>query len=269
MTTASEPSAFALVNGTPFYNLPDDLYIPPLALEVLLDTFEGPLDLLLYLIRRQNLDIVQIPIALITQQYIAYIQLMDKLNIELAADYLVMAASLAEIKSKMLLPRSADSTIEEEDPRTALIRQLQAYEQIKTAAEQLDNLPRLERDIFTITADISALSINRPLPDVQLTDLLGVLGDVLKRVEQYSHHRVIKEPLSVRERMSAILDTLRYFDTCHFGQLLLRKEGRHGVVVSFLAILELAKEELIEITQLEPFAEVQIRRICIAADAIN
>ncbi|MFZ2726061.1 MAG: ScpA family protein [Methylococcaceae bacterium] len=263
MHPATQAAAFALVNGAPFYNLPDDLYIPSDALEVLLDTFEGPLDLLLYLIRKQNLDIVQIPIATITKQYIAYIDTWTTLNMELAADYLVMAAYLAEIKSKMLLPREHTNEAQEEDPRAELIRQLQEYERIKTASEYLDELPRLERDIFTVNADTSALQVNRIYPDVQLSDLLDVLQDVLKRVEQYSHHRVIKEPLSVRERMSAILDTLRYVDNCLFEQLLLQKEGRHGVVVSFLAILELAKEELIEIIQLEPFGQLRIRNICI------
>jgi segregation and condensation protein A len=266
--TLTPSAAFALVNGTPFYNLPDDLYIPSDALEVLLDTFEGPLDLLLYLIRKQNLDIVQIPIAMITRQYIAYIDTWTTLNMELAADYLVMAAYLAEIKSKMLLPREQINEAQD-DPRSELIRQLQEYERIKLAAEHLDELPRLERDIFEVNADTSALAVKRIYPDVELADLLGVLQDVLTRVEQYSHHRVIKEPLSVRERMSAILDTLRYLDNCSFAQLLLRKEGRQGVVVSFLAILELAKEQLIEIIQLEPFAEVRVRNSGIAVDSIH
>ncbi len=253
--------AFAKVNGAPFNTLPEDLYIPPDALEVLLDTFEGPLDLLLYLIRRQNLDIVNIPIAQITHQYIAYIQMMGILNLELAAEYLVMAALLAEIKSRMLLPRQVDvEEEEEEDPRATLIRRLQEYELIKNAAEEIDQLPRIERDIFEISVDVSALKeVEQNLPDVQLKEMLLAFQDVLKRVEQLSHHQITKEALSVRERMSAILENLKGSDSLLFSQLFVRKEGRHGVVVSFLAILELSKERLIDIIQSEPFAEIRVR----------
>jgi segregation and condensation protein A len=249
-----------MVNGAPFKQLPDDLYIPPDALEVLLDTFEGPLDLLLYLIRRQNMDIVNIPIARITHQYIAYIQMMGELNLELAAEYLVMAALLAEIKSRMLLPRESESEDGEEDPRTTLIRRLQEYELIKNAAEEIDQLPRVERDIFEISIDISALkNFEQDLPDIQLKEMLLAFQDVLKRVSQLSHHQITKEPLSVRERMSTILENLKAADSLIFSQLFIRKEGRHGVVVSFLAILELGKEGLIEIIQSEPFAELRVR----------
>lgn len=250
---------FAMVNGTPFNQVPDDLYIPPDALEVFLDLFEGPLDLLLYLIRRQNLDIVNIPIAQITQQYIAYIQLMGALNLELAAEYLVMAALLAEIKSRMLLPRQSSQEDEEEDPRATLIRRLQEYEVIKVAAEELDLLPRVERDIFEIEVDISPLSVEQQLPDIRLKDMLLAFQDVLKRVDQFSHHQITKEALSVRERMAAILANLKGENSLFFSQLFIRKEGRQGVVVSFLAILELGKEGLIEIIQSEPFAEIRIR----------
>ena len=252
---------FAMVNGTLFNQLPDDLYIPPDALEVFLDLFEGPLDLLLYLIRRQNLEIVNIPIAQITQQYIAYIQLMGALNLELAAEYLVMAALLAEIKSRMLLPRQSAQEDEEEDPRATLIRRLQEYEAIKIAAEELDLLPRIERDIFEIEVDISPLSVEQQLPDIRLKDMLLAFQDVLKRVDQLSHHQITKEALSVRERMATILANLKGENSLFFSQLFIRKEGRQGVVVSFLAILELGKEGLIEIIQSEPFAEIRVRSL--------
>jgi segregation and condensation protein A len=259
MAFVEETPAFAMVNGTPFNQLPDDLYIPPDALEVFLDLFEGPLDLLLYLIRRQNLDIVNIPIAQITHQYIAYIQIMGELNLELAAEYLVMAALLAEIKSRMLLPRQSGEDDDEEDPRATLIRRLQEYECIKTAAEEIDFLPRVERDIFAIDVDISSLNVKQHLPDICLRDMLLAFQDVLKRVDQLSHHQITKEALSVRERMATILANLKGEDSLLFSQLFIRKEGRHGVVVSFLAILELGKEGLIEIIQSEPFGEIRVR----------
>ena len=254
-----EPQAFAIVNGAPLHQIPEDLYIPPDALEVFLELFEGPLDLLLYLIRRQNIDILNIPIAQITHQYIAYIQVMGSLKMELAAEYLVMAALLAEIKSRMLLPRQTESEDEEEDPRATLIRRLQEYECIKNAAEEIDLMPRLERDIFAAVVDVSKLAIERPLPDIQLKEILLAFKDVLKRVDQLSHHHITREPLSVRERMSAILENLKGADSLLFSQLFLRKEGRQGVVVSFLAILELSKERLIDIFQSEPFAELRVR----------
>jgi len=252
-------ASFAMVNGAPFNQLPEDLYIPPDALEVFLDLFEGPLDLLLYLIKRQNLDIVNIPIAQITHQYISYIQIMGVLNLELAAEYLVMAALLAEIKSRMLLPRQAEQEEDEEDPRATLIRRLQEYECIKAAAEEIDLLPRIERDIFTVAVDVSALNIEQHLPDIQLKDMLLAFQDVLKRVDQLSHHQITKEALSVRERMATIMAVLKGENSLLFSQLFIRKEGRHGVVVSFLAILELGKEGLIEIIQSEPFAEIRVR----------
>jgi segregation and condensation protein A len=251
--------AFAIVNGEPYHQLPDDLYIPPDALEVFLELFEGPLDLLLYLIRKQNLDIVNIPIAQITHQYIAYIEVMNNLKMELAAEYLVMAAWLAEIKSRMLLPRPPETDDEEDDPRATLIRRLQEYECIKSVAEEIDLMPRLERDIFAAVVDVSKLEIERPVPDVKLNEMLLAFQDVLKRVEQLSHHQITKEPLSVRERMSAILENLKGADNLLFSQLFLRTEGRQGVVVSFLAILELCKESLIDIFQHEPYAELRVR----------
>ncbi|MEI6706699.1 MAG: ScpA family protein [Methylococcales bacterium] len=251
----------ATVNGTTVHVLPEDLYIPPDALEVLLDTFEGPLDLLLYLIRRQNLDIINIPIAQITQQYIAYIQLMGVLNINMAAEYLLMAALLAEIKSRMLLPRQPDIQAEEEDPRATLIRRLQEYECIKNVAEQIDALPRMERELFSTLVDASTLSVVQPLPELPLQDLLLAFQAVLKRAVHHSHHQIIQEPLSVRERMTHILDTLNSVDSCIFSQLFRQIEGRAGVVVTFLAILELGKEALIEIIQIEPYSELRLKAI--------
>ena len=256
---ADAAAPLALVQGQPYQDLPDDLYIPPDALEVFLDAFEGPLDLLLYLIRRQNLDILNIPIAQITRQYIAYIDMMDQLRLELAAEYLVMAALLAEIKSRMLLPRQPESEEEEEDPRAFLIRKLQEYEAIKKVAEEIDLLPRDERDTFAATVDVSTVDVQQALPDVQLKELLLAFQDVLKRVEQLSHHHITKEPLSVRERMAAILEKLNGADQLSFAACFTRGEGKNGVVVAFLAILELSKERVIDIIQSEPCAGIYIR----------
>ncbi|MBS3965379.1 MAG: segregation/condensation protein A [Methylomonas sp.] len=250
----------ARVLGQPFQDLPDDLYIPPDALEVFLDTFEGPLDLLLYLIRRQNLDILDIPIAQITRQYMTYIDMMDRLRLELAAEYLVMAAWLAEIKSRMLLPRQPESEDEEDDPRAFLIRKLQEYEAIKKVAEAIDQLPRHERDTFDIGVDTTTVSVRQILPDVAFNELLRAFQEVLKRAEQLSHHQITKEPLSVRERMAAILEKLDRTDQLSFAACFTRGEGKNGVVVAFLAILELAKECIIDIAQLEPHAGIVVRR---------
>lgn len=249
----------AMVQGQPYQDLPDDLYIPPDALEVVLDAFEGPLDLLLYLIRRQNLDILNIPIAQITRQYIAYIDMMDKLRLELAAEYLVMAALLAEIKSRMLLPRQPESEEEEEDPRAFLIRKLQEYEAIKKVAEEIDLLPRNERDTFDASVDVSTVTIQQALPDIQLKELLLAFQDVLKRVEQLSHHQITKEPLSVRERMATILEKLNGANQLPFPACFTGSEGKNGVVVAFLAILELSKERIVDIIQSEPYAGIYIR----------
>ncbi|MCK5888577.1 MAG: segregation/condensation protein A [Methylococcales bacterium] len=255
-----EAQPLALVDGTPYLNLPEDLYIPPHAMEVFLETFEGPLDLLLYLIRRQNLDILNIPIAKITSQYIQYIDMMTDLRLELAAEYLLMAALLAEIKSRMLLPRQpTDEEDEEDDPRAFLIKKLQEYEYIKKASEEIDLLPRYERDLFDPFVDTSTVDIDHPLPDIALKEMLLAFQDVLKRVEQLSHHKITKEPLSVRERMAAILEKLSRSDNLSFSSLFTYEEGKGGVVVSFLAILELSKDDIIEITQPEFFAEIRIR----------
>ncbi len=249
----------ALVDGTPYTELPEDLYIPPDALKVFLDTFEGPLDLLLYLIRRQNIDILNIPISHITTQYVKYIEMMNELKLELAAEYLLMAALLAEIKSRMLLPRLPDVEDEEDDPRAFLIKKLQEYECIKKAAEEIALLPRYERDVFDTLVDFSEIDVEQQFPDIELTEMLFAFQDVLKRVEQLSHHKITREPLSVRERMAAILEKLNRPDSLPFSALFTRAEGKGGVVVTFLAILELSKEGCLEIIQLESFAEIRIR----------
>lgn len=253
------PQPWAVVQGEPYQDLPDDLYIPPDALEVFLDAFEGPLDLLLYLIRKQNLDILNIPIAQITHQYIGYIDMMDQLRLELAAEYLVMAALLAEIKSRMLLPRQPESEEDEEDPRAFLIRKLQEYEAIKKVAEEIDQLPRNERDTFELAVDTSSVTVQQALPDVELKEILLAFQDVLKRVEQLSHHQITKEPLSVRERMAAILEKLDGADSLAFAACFTRSEGKNGVVVAFLAVLELSKERIIDIFQSEPYADIRVR----------
>lgn len=255
---AAEP--VAVVNGSPLIRLPEDLYIPPEALEVFLETFEGPLDLLLYLIRRQNLDILDVPIAEVTRQYVAYIDMMQELKMELAAEYLLMAAILAEIKSRMLLPKPESTVEEDEDPRAELIRRLQEYERFKHAAQALDRLPRWERDLFGVEVDVSEIEVRKILPTVDLRDVLLAFQDVLKRAVQVSHHEIQREPLSVRERMSAVLSQLMEAASLEFRQLFHRGEGRQGVVVSLLAILELAKENLIEIVQEEPLEELIVRR---------
>lgn len=249
----------ALVDGTPYTELPDDLYIPPDALKVFLDAFEGPLDLLLYLIRRQNVDILNIPISKITTQYVKYIEMMNELRLELAAEYLLMAALLAEIKSRMLLPRQPDDEEEEDDPRAFLIRKLQEYECIKKAAEEISLLPRYERDVFDTLVDISEVDVEQQFPDIELKEMLLAFQDVLNRVEQLSHHKITKEPLSVRERMAAILEKLNRPDSLPFSALFTGAEGKGGVVVSFLAILELSKEGHLEIIQSECFGEIRIR----------
>ncbi len=263
---AAEAEWSCRVHGSPMEALPVDLYIPPDALEVFLESFEGPLDLLLYLIRRQNLDILAIPIAEITRQYMAYIEVMRALRLELAGEYLVMAALLAEIKSRVLLPRPPASTEEEEDPRLALIRQLQEYERFKTAAERLDAMPRLERDVFHAHAARDALP-GPPAPAPALEDLMEALVAVLRRAGLRAHHQISAEALSVRERMARILETLEERDGfMDFVNLLTVDEGRPGVVVAFLAVLELSKAGLLEWGQGEPFGPIQVRRRAEASD---
>ncbi len=252
---------FAMVDGKPMTQLPLDLYIPPDALEIILEAFEGPLDLLLYLIRRQNLDILDIKVAEITQQYMIYIDLMTEMQFELAAEYLVMAAVLAEIKSRMLLPRQMEEEADEDDPRAELIRKLQEYERFKQAAIDIDELPRMNRDFWHAVADAPKLEKIRPLPEVQLQDLLVELSRVMKRAENYSHHRISLDPLSTRERMSQILARVsgQNDQFTAFISLFTVEEGRSGVIVTFIAVMELIKESLLEIVQTEPFAPIHVR----------
>lgn len=256
---AQQEMPFALVQGAPLLTLPQDLYIPPDALEVFLDAFEGPLDLLLYLIKRQNLDILDIPIASITDQYIEYVELMKGLRLELAAEYLVMAAMLAEIKSRMLLPRPPLEGAEEEDPRAELIRRLQEYERFKQAAQDLDRLPRLERDLFGVQAGLNSGHLRRIPPEVDLRELLIALRAVLARADLFTSHRVEREFLSLRERMSRVLERARGEGFVDFSALLDLSEGRAGVVVTFLAILELIKAAALELVQTGAFAPIHVR----------
>ncbi len=250
---------FATFKGQAIINLPKDLYIPPDAMKVLLDAFEGPLDFLLYLIRKQNLDILDIPIADVTRQYMEYIDLMQNLSLELAAEYLVMAAILAEIKSRMLLPRVEDPENPESDPRAELVRRLQEYERFKQAAEDIDKLVRLERDTFIVEADSSEISIDKPLPNVTLPDLLTALADVMRRASLVSNHQVTLEALSVREKMTMILDSVQDREHILFTDLFHVPEGRIGVVVTFLAMLELLKQHLIEFVQAAAFAPIYLK----------
>ncbi len=260
----SEPPArqselpFAIVRGEPLSTPPTDLYIPPDALEVILEAFEGPLDLLLYLIKRQNLDILDIPIAHVTEQYMEYIAMMNDLRLELAAEYLVMAAMLAEIKSRMLLPRPVESE-DEEDPRAELVRRLQEYEQFRRAAQSLDELPRQFRDTWPVSVAVPAVEHRRPAPDVSLRELLLALRGVLQRAEIAASHHIARESLSVRERMSQVLARLRAAGrVLPFEALFTPEEGRLGVVVSFLAILELLKAQLVDISQSGPCGPIYL-----------
>ena len=250
---------FAMVRGEAVTELPKDLYIPPQALEVFLDAFEGPLDLLLYLIRRQNLDVLDIDVAQITEQYMRYVELMDAMQFELAAEYLLMAAMLAEIKSRMLLPRSSEVEEEEEDPRANLVRRLQEYERFKKAAEDLEAMPRLERELWQASAAPPDLRLERPLPEVDMREVLLALGEVLRRAEMYASHQIQMESLSTRERMSQVLETLTAGGFVPFVSLFKPEEGRLGVVVTFLALMELMKESLIELVQTEGFGSIHIK----------
>jgi segregation and condensation protein A len=251
--------AFAVVNGEPVMELPRDLYIPPQALEVFLEAFEGPLDLLLYLIRRRNLAILDIPIAEITRQYVQYIGVMQELQLELAGEYLVMAATLAEIKSRMLLPRPQLAGEEAEDPRAELVRRLQEYERFKSAAENIDRLPRLERDVWNASADVKDRKVVQLLPQTTLQEMLVAFKEVVVRAEYFARVHVQRERLSVRERMTDILTTLAARRFVEFSELFRVDEGRMGVTVTFVAILELVREELIEIVQAQEFAPLHVR----------
>ena len=251
----------ALVRGQPVLAMPQDLYIPPDALEVILDAFEGPLDLLLYLIRRQNLDILDIPIAEITRQYVSYIELMHVFKLELAAEYLVMAAVLVEIKSRLLLPRPSQEEGDGVDPRAELLRRLQEYERFKQAAEEIDALSRLERDFVTVAAFVPERTEVRVPPPVELRELLLALKEVLERADLFVHHAIRRDALSVRQRMSDLLQRLGDGEFRRFESLFSAEEGRQGVVVTFLAVLELAKEQLLEITQIEALAPIYVKSL--------
>ncbi len=256
-----EEMPFAIVQGEPWATLPKDLYIPPDALEVFLDAFEGPLDLLLYLIKRKNLDILDVPIAQITAQYMEYVELMNDLRLELAAEYLLMAAMLAEIKSRMLLPRQEELEEEGEDPRAELIRRLQEYERYKQVAEDIGALPRLGRDLFQTEIEVLDRGLERCPPDVSLQDILFAFKEVLHRADMFGSHHVQMEPLSVRERMSMVLEQIDAENFTDFSALFDHEEGRRGVVVTFLAVLELIRASLLELVQAEPFAPIHVKAV--------
>ncbi len=251
---------FAVIEGEAMTQIPMDLYIPPDALEVFLDAFEGPLDLLLYLIKKQNLDILNINVFQITEQYMEYVELMHAMQLELAAEYLVMAAMLAEIKSRMLLPRSKDENDEEEeDPRAELIRRLQEYEQFKTAAENLDEIPRMGRDMYTTAEHQPDYERPRLHPDVDMREVLLALKDVLARADMFEEHEIQRETLSTRQRMAEVLERLNGTAFVPFITLFDPREGRLGVVVTFLAVMELTKESLIDLIQNEAFAPIHVK----------
>lgn len=261
-THTDNESSIGKFRGEPITELPLDLYIPPDALKIILETFEGPLDLLLYLIKKHNLDILDIPIADITRQYVEYVELMRELNLELAADYLVMAAFLAEIKSRILLPRQpSEAESEELDPRAELVRRLQEYERFKKAAEDLDKLPRIEREIYLATVDSSNIEIKKPVAKVELKELLLALSGVLERAKLNAKHQIQLEQLSIRERMTLILNRINTVNFLQFTELFTVQEGRKGVVVTFIAILELLRQSLIEMIQAEPFGPIHIRAL--------
>jgi segregation and condensation protein A len=260
MNPAQAEMPFAMVEGQPITEMPRDLYIPPQALEVFLEAFEGPLDMLLYLIRRQNLDILDIPIAEITRQYMRYIELMQVLQLELAGEYLLMAATLAEVKSRMLLPRlKSEDAADDTDPRAELVRRLQEYERFKRAAEGIDQLPRLERDTWVATAELVDRKVVRIAPQVTLQEMLLAFQDVLARSDMFAHHHVQREPLSIRQRMTDVLASLTTSAFVDFVRLFRPDEGRRGVTVTFVAILELLREGLIEMVQSEPYAPLHVR----------
>ena len=250
---------FAIVQGTPITEPPKDLYIPPDALEVFLEAFEGPLDLLLYLIKRQNLDILDIPIAHITEQYITYIEMMEGMKLELAAEYLVMAAVLAEIKSRMLLPRPPGAADVEQDPRAELVRRLQEYERYKKASEDMDSLPRMERELFPAIAEFRGRETGGKPPEVSLEAVLLAFRDVLRRADMFADHRIQREPLSVRERMAVVLERASSDRYIAFSELFSVEEGRAGVVVALIAILELLKQSLIEMVQNDEQAPIYVK----------
>lgn len=248
------------VRGEPVLEKPENLYIPPDALELMLDAFSGPMDLLLYLIRREQLNILELPILDIIRQYMAYVDMMRELKLELAADYLVMAAMLAEIKSRFLLPRSAQTDDDEEDPRAELIRRLREYEIVREGAMELDQQPQQERDFFVASALLNTTPSEPAPAQVDLVDLVSAMRAVMLQIDATQHHHVSREALSTRERMSLILDQLQLAPRLEFIDLFVREEGRAGAVVSFLAILELNKEGMIRLTQVDNFSMIYVER---------
>jgi segregation and condensation protein A len=259
ITTQTE-MPFALIQGEPLTVIPQDLYIPPDALEVILEAFEGPLDLLLYLIKRQNLDILDIPLEETTRQYMQYIDMMQNLRIELASEYLLMAAMLAEIKSRMLLPRQTEQE-DEEDPRAELIRRLQEYERFKDAAHNIEQLPRVNRDVYLVDVTPPDIAQKKPVPKVVLQDVLFAFKDAMARAEMYSHHHIQRDALSVRERMSKILSAISSDGFTNYTSLFTIEEGRRGVVVTLLALLELVKEQLIDLVQSKAYAPIHLKAV--------
>ncbi len=258
--SAQAEMPFAVVQGKAFTEMPKDLYIPPDALEVILEAFEGPLDLLLYLIRKQNLNILEIDVSEITRQYVSYVEMMQSMQFELAAEYLVMAAMLAEIKSRMLLPRSSENEDEEEDdPRAMLIRRLQEYERFKQAAEDIDEIPRSHRDTHLVKVEGPDRNLTRPDPDVSMQEILLALSEVMRRADLFESHQIQKEKLSTRERMTQVLDNLRGKQFVPFVSLFKAEEGKLGVVVTFLAVMELIKERLVEMVQSEAFGPIHVK----------
>ncbi|MDP6537857.1 MAG: ScpA family protein [Gammaproteobacteria bacterium] len=258
-TPEQQELPLAFVAGEAITEVPKDLYIPPDALEIFLEAFEGPLDLLLYLIKRQNLDILEINVAEITDQYMAYVELMQASQFELAAEYLVMAAMLAEIKSRLLLPRQEEDDAEEGDPRMQLIRRLQEYERYKQAAEDLNALPRMDRNFYRANAALPQIERITPDPDVALQDILFSLARVLRRADMFEHHHIQMETLSTREKMSEILVRISEHKFIPLVSLLVKEEGRSGVIVTFLAVMELMKDSLIEIVQTDPFGPIHLK----------
>lgn len=264
LATTIADAPIATIRGQPLVQMPSDLYIPPQALEVLLEAFTGPLDLLLYLIKKQNFDILDIPVAEITRQYMQYIELMQVLEIELAGEYLVMAAILTEIKSRLLLPKPAEAqTNDEADPRAELIRRLQEYERAKQAAQTLEQLPRLGRDVFLAMAEAGLPSVSaenpRQLPPLALEELVEAFQAVLSRAALRTHHAIVEEPLSIKDRMSQIMHKMTTQSQLKFTELFELHEGRMGVVVTFMALLELWRQSLIELSQGYPFGEIEVR----------
>ena len=255
-----QPLPLAFVNGEAVIEKPEDLYIPPDALEVILESFEGPLDLLLYLIRKQKFDIVNMPVLQVTRQYLEYVDMMQGLKLELAAEYLLMAATLAEIKSRLLLPKHDNDEAEELDPRAELIRRLKEYEVVKQAAEELDLLPRMERDQFSAAAvaaeDVTPIKI---IPQTTLKELVMALQSAMQRAKAYEHHHIAPEALSTRERMANIMHALDSSNYLTMNELFTTEEGRSGAVVTFLAILELVKEGLIDCVQAQPYSNIHVK----------